>query len=116
MMVPRYPYLYPVREVDASNPMLVKDHNRCILCKRCVRIIKDDDNTSFFAFKKRGHKLEINIDPELSDKITPKLAQKAMDTCPVGALLVKEKGFDIPIGKRAYDNLPIGSEVEKVKP
>jgi [NiFe] hydrogenase diaphorase moiety small subunit len=113
VMAPRYPFLFPVREVDASNPKLVKDHNRCILCKRCIRIIKDTDGTSFFAFAKRGHKLEIRIDPELSDKITDELAQKSMDSCPVGALLVKEKGFSKPIGERAYDKVAIGSDIEK---
>lgn len=112
VMAPRYPFLFPKRAIDASNPKLVKDHNRCILCKRCIRIIKDSDDTSFFAFAKRGHKLEINIDPELADKITDDLAQKAMDTCPVGALLVKEKGFHQPIGTRKYDKSAIGSEIE----
>ena len=40
--------------------------------------------------------------------LVPELAQKAMDICPVGALIVKEKGFDTPIGERKYDKKPAG--------
>ncbi len=114
MLVPRFAYLFPVRTVDGSNPKIIKDHNRCILCKRCVRAIKDAEGKNIFAFKKRGHKLEINIDPELANKFTDELAQKAMDVCPVGAILKKEKGFDVAIGRRKYDHTPIGSDVEKI--
>lgn len=114
VMSPRYPFLFPVRKIDASNPKLIKDHNRCILCKRCIRLIKDEQGNSFFAFSKRGHKLEINIDYELADKITDELAQESMNACPVGALLVKEKGFNQPIGERKYDKAAIGSEIENL--
>jgi [NiFe] hydrogenase diaphorase moiety small subunit len=112
MMVPRFPFLFPKREVDGSNPKIIKDHNRCILCKRCIRIIKDDQGRSIYAFKKRGHKVEINVDPDLASELTDDLAQKSMDICPVGAILVREKGFDVPIGQRKYDSTPIGSEIE----
>ena len=37
-------------------------------------------------------------------------AQEIMDTCPVGALLKKEKGFDEPIGTRKFDKTPIGCD------
>jgi [NiFe] hydrogenase diaphorase moiety small subunit len=113
IMIPRYPYQFPVREVEATIPKLVKDHNRCILCKRCIRAIKTADGKNFFAFKKRGHKLTISIDPSLADQITDELAQKAADICPVGALLKKEVGFSQPIGKRVFDTIPIGSDVEQ---
>ena len=32
------PYLYPKLPVDASHERFVLDHNRCILCTRCVRV------------------------------------------------------------------------------
>ncbi len=113
MMVPRFPYLFPTREVDASNPKIIKDHNRCILCKRCIRAIKTEDGKNVFAFKKRGIKLEINVDPELGDQFTDELAQKAVDICPVGAILPREKGYQVPIGQRKYDKEVIGSDIEK---
>jgi bidirectional [NiFe] hydrogenase diaphorase subunit len=33
-----YPYRYPKAEVDGSHESFVVDHNRCILCTRCVRV------------------------------------------------------------------------------
>ena len=108
--VPHFPYLFPKRDVEAWHPKLVKDHNRCIQCKRCIRGIRNDKGQAIFAFGKRGDKVVINIDPETSKDISDELAQQAMDICPVGAILRKGKGFDTPIGRRTYDRPPIGSE------
>ncbi len=110
MMVPRFQFQFNQRGIEASHPKLIKDHNRCILCKRCIRGIKDEEGRSLFAFAKRGYKLEIKIDTKLSKDMSDEMAQKAADICPVGALLIKEKGFQTPIGKRKYDLKPIGSE------
>lgn len=114
MMVPRFPYSFPQREVDASNPKLIKDQNRCILCKRCIRAIKDEEGRSIFAYKKRSQHVEIGIDPKIGKNISDEVALKATDVCPVGALLIREKGFDVPIGERKYDNEPIGSDIENL--
>jgi [NiFe] hydrogenase diaphorase moiety small subunit len=114
MMVPRFPYEFSVKEIDASTPKLIIDHNRCILCKRCIRAFKDENGKNIFAFKKRGHKLQINIDEKLSANLSDEMAQKAMDICPVGAIIRKEKGFNEPIGTRKYDKMPIGSNIERV--
>ncbi|MDD8019086.1 MAG: 2Fe-2S iron-sulfur cluster-binding protein [Bacteroidota bacterium] len=112
MMVSRFPYTFPKRKIDARNPKLVKNYNRCILCKRCIRAIKDEQGRSYFAFRKRGHKVEVGIDVDLGKFISDEVAQKAMDICPVGALIKKEQAFRIPIGKRKYDKTPIGADVE----
>lgn len=112
MMVPRFPYSFPTRKVDASAPKLYLDHNRCILCKRCIRIIQDKNGKNIFAFRNRGEKLEINIDHKLAIDMTDETAQKAMEICPVGAIIRKGKGFNEPIGTRKYDTKVIGSEIE----
>lgn len=114
MMVPRFPYAFPVKDVDASHPKIIKDQNRCILCQRCIRAIKDENGKSIFAYRKRGQKLCVVVDPELASHLTDELAEKAMEICPVGSILLKEKGFEVPIGKRKYDSKPIGSEIENV--
>ena len=113
MTVPEFPYMFPNRDVESWHPRIMKDHNRCILCKRCIRGIHNSEGKPIFDFGKRGDKLVINIDSETSRNISGELVQKAMDMCPVGAILKKEKGFDVPIGKRKYDLAPIGTEVEK---
>lgn len=110
--VPRFPYLYPVKPIEVNNKKLLKDQNRCILCKRCIRAIKDEDGKSLFAFKDRGHKVSITIDTELAADISDEMAQKAMDVCPVGAIIKKRIGFTVPIGQREFDKVPIGSDIE----
>ncbi len=112
MLVPRFKFQFNERSIEASHPKLIKDHNRCILCKRCVRAIKDDKGRGIFAFKRRGHRVEINIDTKLSKDMTDAQAQRATEVCPVGAILRKEQGFKDPIGKRKYDHNPIGTEIE----
>jgi [NiFe] hydrogenase diaphorase moiety small subunit len=112
MMVPRFPYAFERRELDASSPKIFLERNRCIFCKRCIRLIKDKQGRNVFAFKGRGETLEINIDRKLSASISEEDARKAMEICPVGAILRKEVGFIEPIGKRKYDNVPIGTDIE----
>lgn len=114
MLVPQFSYKFPLRKVDATSPKIYLDRNRCIQCKKCIRSIKDEKGRGYFAFYKRGHKLEIHIDHELAAKMTDDLALKAMNGCPVGAIIKKEIGFEIPIGKRKFDKVCIGTEIEKV--
>ena len=113
MTMPKFPYLFPKRDVEAWHPKLLKDHNRCILCKRCIRGIHNADGKPIFDFGKRGDRIVINIDPDTSRDMSDELAQRSMDICPVGAILRKEKGFDVPIGMRRFDTSPIGAEIEE---
>jgi NADH dehydrogenase/NADH:ubiquinone oxidoreductase subunit G len=114
MLVPRFKFQFSTRNIEASHPKLIKDHNRCILCKRCIRAVKDDKGHSLFAFGKRSHNVVINIDTKLSKDMSDQQAQYAAESCPVGAILVKERGFVDPIGKRKYDKKSIGSEIENI--
>lgn len=111
MMVPRFPFLFPQKGMDTSLKIL-KDQNRCILCKRCIKTIKDEKGRSYFALKNRGTKLEIVLDHEMGQHISDDLAKKAMENCPVGSIIYKEQGFREPIGTRKYDKTPIGNEID----
>jgi len=108
IMVPRFPFQFNKRDIDASHPKIFHDHNRCIQCKRCIRAIKDEQGKSVFAFKKRATDIRINLDHRLGENLSDELAEKAMEVCPVGSILVKGKGFITPIGERKYDKIPIG--------
>ncbi len=113
MMVPRFPYEFPVKGVEARGNHLFHDRNRCILCKRCIRSV-EKDGKAVFAFNSRGgERLHVAMDIELAAQLTEEEAQEAMDICPVGAILKKEQGFRVPIGERKFDKHPIGSEIEK---
>ncbi len=112
MLVPRFPYSFPRKEMDTTSPKIIKDQNRCIACKRCIKTIKDEKNRRYFAFKNRGQKLEVVLDPVLGKEMSDALAKKAMENCPVGSIIYKEIGFLQPIGSRKYDKQPIGSDIE----
>jgi [NiFe] hydrogenase diaphorase moiety small subunit len=112
MMVPRFPYEFPIKGVNADSRYIYHDRNRCILCKRCVRTIMKDGKHVFAFHGRGGEKLHVEIDTELASQLSEAEAQEAMDICPVGAILKKERGYYSPIGERKFDKMPIGSDIE----
>ena len=113
MLVPRFPYIFPKRDIDASYTKIMIDTNRCVQCRRCVRGITAKDGRNIFAITGRSGRSTIVADPALEAKMTDAQARKAMDQCPVGAILKKEVGYEVPIGRRKYDAAPIGSDIRK---
>jgi [NiFe] hydrogenase diaphorase moiety small subunit len=113
MMVPRFKYEFPMKGVDAESKFIYHDRNRCILCKRCIRTVQKDGK-NVFAYSSRGGKhLKVAIDKELANQLNEQEALDAMEICPVGAILKKERGYYAPIGERKFDKEPIGSDVNE---
>ena len=110
---PKFPYLWPDRQIDASHKDVFIDRNRCILCGRCVRASRDLDGKHVFDFAGRGaaRHIAVNGEAELVDT-SAAVTDRALEACPVGALMPKRVGFAVPIGKRLYDVKPIGSDIE----
>lgn len=113
MIVPRFPFQWPSREMEAAAPKLLLDHDRCVQCQRCVRAVKAKDGRKIFAIHRRSGGVRIALDRELGAKLSDEAARKAMDICPTGAILRKEVGFAVPVGRRKYDKKPIGSDIEE---
>lgn len=113
MMAPRFPFQWPVRETDGSDRQIIMEHNRCIQCHRCVAAIESESKRKVFCPQNRSVKTSIKLDRNEGAAMTGETAKKAMDVCPVGAILKKETGFAVPIGKRRFDHRPIGSEIEE---
>ncbi|MCP4129582.1 MAG: 2Fe-2S iron-sulfur cluster binding domain-containing protein [bacterium] len=109
MLVPRFQYLWPQKGITPYSKILL-DENRCVQCTTCIRDVKADGK-NVFSLSKRGSKTTIKADKELEAKLTDDQAMKAMEQCPVGAILKKEVGFVVPIGERKYDKTPIGSDI-----
>lgn len=107
MMVPRFPYSFPKKTVDAGNEKIIKEQNRCIACKRCIKTIFDEKGRRYFSFKNRGRKLEVVLDAEMGSQMPDEIARIAMENCPVGSILYKETGFGVPIGRRKYEKEPV---------
>ncbi len=108
---PQLEYQFPRRQVDASHPDVLIDHNRCILCTRCVRTSRDLDGKDVFAVVGRGphRRIAASAGTRLRDSGAD-VSDRAVDACPVGALLRKRVGFSVPVGLRPYDAVPIGSQ------
>ncbi|AZZ89740.1 2Fe-2S iron-sulfur cluster binding domain-containing protein [Hahella sp. KA22] len=109
-----YPYLQPVRPVDASHPDIALDTNRCILCGRCIRASRDVDGKNIFEYVGRGIHKRIGVNAEnlaASDASIDDYAM-SLEVCPVGCIIRKREGFFAPIGQRQFDNKPIGWEIE----
>ncbi|MEW5815710.1 MAG: 2Fe-2S iron-sulfur cluster-binding protein [Spirochaetota bacterium] len=114
IFAPTMPYFFPRREVDASHPDVFIDRNRCILCGRCVRASRDVDGKHVFGFVGRSLEKKVAVNTSANLAATGlKTSDKAVEVCPVGAILKKRVGYRIPIGQRLYDHNPIGFEIEK---
>ncbi len=106
----KYPYLQPVRPVDASHPDIVLDTNRCILCGRCIRASRDVDGKNVFEYVGRGIHKKVGVNGANLADTDASITDKAIDiiTCPVGCIIQKGRGFFAPIGQREFDQHPIG--------
>jgi len=113
MDVPRFPFSFTNRAVDASLPHLILEHNRCIQCLRCVRGVKSRGGQEIFGFKNRGREIKIAVDTTHPDALTEETARKAEAICPVGALIKKGPHYLTPIGQRTFDETPIGDDIER---
>ena len=74
-----------VRPNEYLGSQIVINHNRCILCSRCVRFTQEISGTSELFVEARGYNSKIAA---LEDKpLDNLLAGNVADICPVGALL-----------------------------
>jgi bidirectional [NiFe] hydrogenase diaphorase subunit len=91
----RYPYNYPKLSVDLSHPRYVLDHNRCVLCTRCVRACADVEGAHVWDVAARG--IQSRLVSELlrpwGEAKTCTSCGKCVQVCPTGAMA--EKGFAV---------------------
>lgn len=87
------PYLYPQLAVDASHPYFGIDHNRCILCTRCVRVCDQIEGAHTWDVMGRGVNARVITDLNqpwgTSESCTS--CGKCVQVCPTGALFEKGK-------------------------
>ena len=105
MLDGHFPQFYPKREVDASHPSIMLDRDRCILCELCVRASREFDGKNVFAIAGRGSNAHLIVNSpsgKLGDSNID-VSDLASHICPVGAILIKEHGYEIPIGCRTFD-------------
>ena len=97
---------FPRREFDGDGvkadvdfgPTLMLNRNRCILCTRCVRFMREVDTDAQINIIDRGHGSEIATFQE--EGVHSILSGNLMDICPVGAITTRDYRFK----SRPWDN------------
>lgn len=89
----RYDYLHPLFKVDGSHQKYEVDHNRCILCGRCVRVCDEIEGAHTRDIRNRGIRTLVitDFDERWGDSGTCTSCGKCVQVCPTGALAEKGK-------------------------
>ena len=93
-------------EADVDfGPTLMLNRNRCILCTRCVRFMRDVDADAQIGINDRGAGSEISTYKE--EGVHSLLSGNLMDVCPVGAITTRDYRFK----SRPWDNPLAGDTI-----
>ena len=97
---------FPRREFDGTGvkadvdfgPTLMLNRNRCILCTRCVRFMREVDGDAQINIVDRGNGSQIATFQE--EGVHSLISGNLMDVCPVGAITTRDYRFKA----RPWDN------------
>lgn len=99
----RFPHIFKERPIDYNPKRMIMEHNRCIKCRRCVEDVLTDDNKRVFTYMNRGNATVVGIDYEQEARLTDEEAERAMNLCPTGAIILRGKSIPQPFGQRIFD-------------
>ncbi len=82
------------REVDASRPYFTMDHNRCILCRRCIRGCDEISAVHVLGIGQRGAKSIVVADLDAPFGQSSCIScGTCLQLCPVGALVDRKSAY-----------------------
>lgn len=92
----RFPYAKEEMPIDSSTPALVRDMNKCVLCRRCVAVCQEVQGVGSLAPRARGFDTVIGAGcaEKLSDAVCVQCGQ-CSTVCPVAAIYEKDAIEDV---------------------
>ena len=101
----RFDYLVPDLPMDASHERFVIDHNRCILCTRCVRVCDEVEGAHTWDIAGRGGNAYVTTDlgKPWGESLSCTSCGKCVQVCPTGAL--HDKGMSVSEMEKQQDFL-----------
>ena len=91
LLTPGIPAETPLKELDASSPVIAVDHQACILCDRCVRACDDVQSNEVIGRTSKGYGVQIAFDLNLPmGASTCVSCGECVSACPTGALTNKQ--------------------------
>jgi bidirectional [NiFe] hydrogenase diaphorase subunit len=87
----RFEYRFPDRDVDVSHPQFGIDHNRCIICTRCVRVCDEIEGAHVWDVANRGGKSHLitGLNQAWGSVTACTSCGKCVEACPTGSIFRK---------------------------
>jgi hydrogenase, Fe-only len=77
--------------IDDTNPSLVRDQEKCILCGRCISVCSDVQGMDVYSFAGRGfHTMVSTAFEQGLEKISCSYCGQCANVCPTGAIVEKD--------------------------